>query len=55
VYVEVEGPVSNLTHCRQSALTCLLTVWPMFHTEDKAVVYHDAIWMALQEVPNGQE
>jgi hypothetical protein len=26
VYVEVEGPVSNLTHCRQSALTCLLTV-----------------------------
>jgi hypothetical protein len=35
VYVEVEGSVSNLTSRCQSALTCLLTVQPMFDVEVK--------------------
>jgi hypothetical protein len=43
VYVVVEVPVSSLTsHC-QSVLTYLLTVRPMFHAEDKAIVYHDTL------------
>jgi hypothetical protein len=49
--MEVEGLVNNLTHRRQSVLTHLLTVRPMLHAEDEAIVYHDAIQTALQEVP----
>jgi hypothetical protein len=33
VYTEVDGPVSSLTSRRQSALTCLLTVQPVFDAE----------------------
>jgi hypothetical protein len=36
VYVAVDEPVSDLTTCRQSALTHLLTVRPVLHAEDKA-------------------
>jgi hypothetical protein len=43
VYVEMDGLVSNLIHCRQSALTYLLTVQPMLHVEDKAVLHYDTI------------
>jgi hypothetical protein len=50
VYMEVEGPVSNLTSRHQSALTCLLTVRPMFHAEYEASLHHQPVREVVQEV-----
>jgi hypothetical protein len=55
VYAEMDGPVSNLTRRRRSALMYLLTVRPMLHAEDKAVMYHDAPRAVVQEMPDRQE
>jgi hypothetical protein len=40
VYTEVNEPVSSVTCARVPALTYMLTVRPMLHTEDKAEVHH---------------
>jgi hypothetical protein len=55
VYAEMDGLVSNLTCRRLSALTYLLTVRPMLHAEDEAIVYHDATRAVVQEMPDRQE
>jgi hypothetical protein len=55
VYATMDEPVSSIT-CRQvAALTYLLTVRPMLHTEDKTKVHHHSARAVLQEVPDGQE
>jgi hypothetical protein len=55
VYTEMDGLVSNLTRRRRSALMYLLTVRPILHVEDEAIVYHDATRAAVQGMPDRQE
>jgi hypothetical protein len=53
IYVEVEGPVSDLLSRCQHALTCLLIVRPMPDVQDAAGMCHQPVGAALQEVPDG--
>jgi hypothetical protein len=55
VYAEMDEPVSTIICQQLSALTHLLTVRPVFHSEDEAEMHHDSTRAALQKVPNGQE
>jgi hypothetical protein len=50
VYAAVEGPVSDLTSCRQHAPTYLLTVRLMPDVEVAAEVHHKPTQATLQEV-----
>jgi hypothetical protein len=52
VYVEMDEPVSTIICRRVSALTHLLTVRLVFHSEDEAEVHHHRTQAALQEVPD---
>jgi hypothetical protein len=52
VYAPMDEPVSSVTCGRVSALTYLLTVRPILHTEDDTEVHHDPARTALQEVPD---
>jgi hypothetical protein len=52
VYAAMDEPVSGLQCRRVSALTHLLTVRPLFHTEDTAKVHYDSTRTVLQEVPD---
>jgi hypothetical protein len=55
VYATGDEPVSSVTCGQVSALTYLLTVRPMLHTEDETKVHHHPARTALQKVPNRQE
>jgi hypothetical protein len=49
VYATMDEPVSSLQCRRVSALTHLLTVRPVLHTEDEAKVYHHRTRAVLQK------
>jgi hypothetical protein len=50
VYAEVDGLVSVLLKSSSICTNNLLTVQPMFHVEDEAVMHHKPTQVTLQEV-----